>query len=299
MLPRPKAHKASNSLAVKVAALARQRVRAQRNSSSINNLRRSSIMPGLRNSHRQSSIGGRDHRFSSTNHRDSLVAPRSRRSSVLRISFAPVDIEDSRRSSIAQRGYGNGSGNGSGNGRRSSSVRQSIFRHEVRRSSIFMPSVGGRRSSLVGGAVPSTMVELENSLQSMSVVENEEEDDMREEDDMKEIEEEISSSTTTTSFSTTLSTERRKSATTSNHNTAAAAAAAAAAAESSAPPIVVAIDVAVALQFVLEFCTMREMRSSTMMVDRTWSRSTVSSMSWSIGSNVVQPNYQLQRLPPR
>ena len=297
MLPRPKTNKASNSLAVKVAALARQRVRAQRNSTSINRLRRSSIMPG-----RNSSIGGRRDTTSLVNlssKRESMSSSSSRRStnifakhraSLRRTSLVggtTLKSTRSRKTSSNRYSMASSSTTGTKSTKSTKSNQSNTSRRSssIRRSSIFTSGAkGGRRSSLVGGApihsianestatnvteatATSTlnMTALDSSMQQLQLHSNQE-DEEKEEEDSDEFEEYDFEEETLA-----LHEEQEEEE--------------------------MVIDVAAALQFVLEFVHLKELRSVTMFVDKTWSRSTVSSMSWSIGNNVVQPNYDLQRL---
>lgn len=299
MLPRPKSNKPSNILAVKVAALARQRVRAQRNSTSINRLRRSSIMPGRRSStargDRYSTASTSGKRlcggsvFGSFTDRDTSMSSRqstnkyynslnstkkSRRSSILG-GTAPSSPLTSRKSTV------HSSATNRGQSRRSSSTIKTGTSMLFRSSSIFQSGNNGneRRISLVGGYVAkkssiiqknsasSSMHELEFSLAELKLQNNEHKDVFEEEDEDYDITEYAEDEAIDT-----LPTEEDD------------------------DDSVVFIDVAAALQFVLEFLTMEEMRKVTMFVDSIWSRSTISSMSWSIGNNVVQPNYNITRL---
>ena len=145
-------------------------------------------------------------------------------------------------------------------------------------------AASGRRTSLVGGRVEhstTSIHKLESSLSTLQVEEREEqeegeEDDENEDEDDQEDDpkEQYNHQHHHQLATSTLSNEDHEDEE-------------------------VFIDVAAALQFVLEFLTMQELRKVTMFVDTTWSRSTISSMSWSIGNNVVQPNYDITRLPRR
>ena len=312
MLPRPKSNKASNSLAVKVAALARQRVRAQRSSTSINRLRRSSIMPGLQ---RNSSIGVSDRysttvlgsetslassRMSSSRMSSSRMSSSSRRStnifsthlSSLRRSSLLGGSTVPSKSSVSSVAVGGPSTRGK-NSTNKSSRRSSTIR---RRASIFTSGAGGRRSSLVGGA-PSANVtsgqNLETSVQGLSLMDRTElkqskEDEFDEDKDENENENENENEDELDEFEDEFEEDDEYDLEFANENS-----------EVAEDTNIIVIDVAAALTCVLEFLDLRELRSATMFVDKTWSRSTVSSMSWSIGNNVVQPNYDLTRLPAR
>jgi hypothetical protein len=258
MLPRPPSNKASNILAVKVAALARQRVRAQRNSTSINRLRRSSIMPGRRSStargsERYSTLGLSSRRTGGTFDARGGSSRRFTRDSFLPSSSTSTAM---RRSTNI---YLNTLKNNSNGKRRS------------RRSSILGGGIAasGRRTSLVGGRVEhstTSIHKLESSLSTLQVEEREEQeegeedDENEDEDDQEDDQKEQYNHQHHHQLATsTLSNEDHEDEE-------------------------VFIDVAAALQFVLEFLTMQELRKVTMFVDTTWSRSTISSMSWSIGN---------------